>query len=135
MNETAQKQELTFDTSKWYAIFSGFLIFPAIFLLLTLLGAIIMFFFSNPSELSGFDLFIYYTDVVTIPYIIIIYILWFMRKQILPIFIIIYFLFTAAVNVIYFVNGYQLDPVNLAMSIVWIVYFFKSNRVKATFVK
>ena len=135
MSEPTQEREITFDTSQWYAIFAGWLIFPAVFTLFAFLGAIIMFLFVDPSELSGFDLVIYYADVVTIPYLIIVYIVWFKRKRIFPHLMVIYFLFAIAVNVSYFIYGYQLDVINLAMAIVWIFYFTRSKRVKATFVE
>lgn len=135
MAETKQNDEITFDTSKWYAIFSGWLIFPAIFTLLVFIGAIIMVIFVDPSELSGFDLVIYYFDVLTIPYLIITYILWFRRKRIFPYFMIVYFLCNAGLNLAFYISGFQLDPLNLIMSIVWIIYFIRSKRVKATFTK
>lgn len=135
MVETKHSDEMTFDTSKWYAIFSGWLILPAIFTLLIFIGAIIMVTFRSPSQLSGFDLVIYYADLITIPYLIITYIFWFLRKKAFPYIMIGFFILLAGMNIAYFISGYQLDPVNLLMSIVWIIYFIRSKRVKATFTK
>lgn len=135
MANTKQYNEMTFDTSKWYSIFSGFLILPAIFTVLTFLGAIIMVMYRSPSQLSGFDLVIYYFDAFTIPYLIITYILWFKRKKIFPYFMIVYFGLTALLQLSYFIAGHPLDTLNLVMSIVWVIYFIRSQRVKATFTK
>lgn len=133
MDLPTQKKEITFDTKSWYAPFAGWLILPFIFTFFSLIGALIMYFFVEPDKLSGFDLNIYYADIVTIPYILIMYIFWIRRKSIFPFLMIVYFIFNAVVTISYYVNGHQFDPINLAISIVWIFYFIRSKRVKATF--
>ena len=130
---TTEKKELHFNQNVWYAPFAGWLAFPLIFTFISLIGALIMYIFVDPSELSGFDLNVYYADIVTIPYLLITYIFWIRRKRFLRILMIFYFVFIGAVNISYYVNGFQFDPFNLVMSIVWIFYFIRSKRVKATF--
>jgi len=65
---------------------------------------------------------------------LIIFFTWFKRKKILPILMIFYFIINAAWNLSFLANGYDLDIFNLAMSIIWVIYFIRSRRVKATFI-
>lgn len=118
-----------------FGMFMGWLIVPAISTLLTFAGSIIMAIFVNPSQLEGFDLFIYFTDVSFIPVLLIIYYTWFKRKKILPYLMILYFLLHIIWNVTYYIYGYRGDIFMIGMSIIWGIYFLKSKRVKATFTK
>ncbi len=135
MPELKQTQKQDFDTSHWYAIFSVWLIVPAIVTLFGLLGAIIMVLFVKPTQLNGFDLVIYLADVVYLPLLIFTYITWVKRKKIMPKLIVVYFALTIVMNFLYAIFGFGLDPVSLVMSTIWIVYFIRSERVKVTFVK
>lgn len=133
MAETTDKKEQVFETDHWYAIFSGWLIIPAIVSLFAFLGALIMVLFVNPTKLTGFDLFIYMMDLIFLPLLFITFITWFKRKKIFPKLIIIFFTLTALFNVTYFAFGHGIDFINLTMSIVWIIYFIRSKRVTQTF--
>lgn len=133
MTETTEINE--FETHHWYAIFSGWLIIPAIVTLFALTGAIIMVIFVNPAELEGFDLIIYWVDACTLPLLLAIFYTWFTRKRFFPILIIIFFAINALFGITFFIAGHGIDFVSLAMSIVWIVYFIRSKRVKATFIQ
>jgi|SRR5699024_3211360 len=135
MADTLENKEKQFETEHWYAIFSGFLIIPAIVALLTLLGATIMVIFVDPSELSGFDLVFYWVDAVYIPLLLFIFYTWFTRKRYFPVLMIVFFSIRVLLNLTYFISGYGIDPVNLVVSIIWIIYFIRSERVKQTFVK
>lgn len=136
MSETTNEtnQPITFETSSPWAPIQGFLIIPFLAIILTFLGSIVMAVFQNPAKLEGFDLFIYWTDVFYIPLLLIIFFVWFKRKKILPILMIFYFVINAAWNLSFLANGYDLDIFNLAMSIIWVIYFIRSRRVKATFI-
>jgi len=126
--------KITFDTSSPLAPIQGFLIIPFIAIILTFLGSVVMALFQNPAKLDGFDLFIYWTDVFYIPLVLVIFYTWFKRKKALPFLMIIYFIINAAWNLSFLANGYDLDIFNLAMSIIWVLYFIRSRRVKATFI-
>lgn len=133
--KTSEKKEpLIFDTSSPWAPLQGFLIIPFLAIILTFIGSIIMVTFQNPSELSGFDLFIYWTDAFYIPLLLIIFFTWYKRKKILPFLMMFYFIISAAWNFSFLINGFDLDVFNLAMSIIWFIYFIRSKRVKQTFV-
>lgn len=134
-NNTTNNNEQNFEADHWYAIFSGWLIFPALVAFFALIGSAIMVIFVNPAELSGFDLMIYWVDAISLPLLLIIFYTWFTRKRIMPILIIIFFIINVLFNLSYFIAGYGIDMVNLAVSIIWIVYFIRSKRVKATFIK
>lgn len=134
-NNTTNNNEQNFETDHWYAIFSGWLIFPALVAFFALIGSAIMVIFVNPAELSGFDLMIYWVDAISLPLLLIIFYTWFTRKRIMPILIIIFFIINVLFNLSYFIAGYGIDMVNLAVSIIWIVYFIRSKRVKVTFIR
>lgn len=133
MSKNTTNNEPVLETNHPYAIISGWLIIPAIATVLTFIGSIIMVTFRKPSQLEGFDLFIYYTDLLFVPFLIVVFYTWIKRKKILPILMIVFFLLNAAWNLVYLANGYNIDLLNLGMSIIWIIYFIKSKRVKATF--
>lgn len=127
--------KMPIDPSHPYAHFQGFLILPFIAALLTFLGSIVMVTFQNPSTLAGFDLFIYWTDFAYIPLLIITFYAWMKRKKYTPFLMIFYFVIHAIWNLSYLVgvDGFRLDTFNLAMSIIWVIYFIRSERVKKVF--
>jgi len=127
--------ELDLKTNHWYGPFVGWLIIPIIVAFLDLLGAIIMVIFLNPSEINGTDLLIYYADVVVLPILIVTFIMMFLRKRFFTYLIIVYFAISAIFTIIFYRYGMKLDVFQLVMSIVWIIYFIRSERVKATFTK
>lgn len=133
MGETIEK--IDFKTDHPFAFIFGWLAVPAIASLLTFLGSILMVTFQSPSDLAGFDLFIYWTDFAFIPFLLLTYYMWIKRKRILPLLMILYFVFNAAWNVSHLAAGYTIDVLNLFMSFIWIAYFIKSRRVKVTFTR
>src|SRR5690625_1344687 len=98
MNENNPTNKIEFDTSHRFAFIGGWLVVPFIATLLTFIGSIIMVTFVNPDELEGFDLFIYYTDLFFIPFLLITYYTWVQRKKALPYLMILYFIFNASWN-------------------------------------
>lgn len=134
VEKESKLNEINFNLDHKFGMFMGWLIIPAISMLLTLAGSLIMLIFVNPTELHGFELFIYFTDVLFIPFILVIYYMWFKRKVWLPYFMTLYFLMHIIWNISYYLNGYPIDLFMIAMSLFWSVYFIKSKRVKATFI-
>ena len=128
-----QQNKKTFDTEHPYAIFSGWLVLPAIYTLFTLLGAFIMLIFVNPFILEGFDFYIYLLDVIFIPILLIIYYFWFKRKSALPRLMIFFFFLNAVKEIIYYAGNVGISIFDIGMSLVWIIYFIRSKRVKETF--
>lgn len=133
VEKTTISNEQDFNINHKYSMFAGWLIIPAISTLLTLAGSLIMAIFVNPMKLHGFDLFIYFTDVSFIPILLIIYYTWIRRKKILPYLMVFYFMLHIIWNVTFFIYGYRIDLFITGMSIIWIIYFLKSKRVKTTF--
>ncbi len=101
---------------------------------MTFLGAIIMIIFVNPTKLVGFDLAIYSMDAFFFVYLLITYIYWFKRKKVLPYLMVGYFGVTAIWFVVTYALGFGISMINFIMVIVWIFYFFRSERVKQTFI-
>jgi|SRR5690625_966511 len=134
MSESIKKKVPVFDTDNRYAPIAGWLIIPAIFSFLTFLGAIIMIIFVNPTKLVGFDLAIYCMDAFFFVYLLITYIFWFKRKKALSYLMIGYFGITAIWFVVTYMLGFGISMINFIMVIVWIFYFFRSERVKQTFI-
>ena len=134
MSESIKKKVPVFDTDNRYAPIAGWLIIPAIFSFLTFLGAIIMIIFVNPTKLVGFDLAIYFMDAFFFVYLLITYIFWFKRKKALSYLMIGYFGITAIWFVVTYMLGFGISMINFIMVIVWIFYFFRSERVKQTFI-
>jgi len=125
----------TFETDHSYAIVAGWLIIPALNTLFTFLGAAIMVFVINPTTLSGINLAIYSVDAFSFFFLLIAYYFWFRRKKILPYLMMIYFSVMAIWFITFYVLGYGINFLNIALSIVWVVYFYRSERVKQTFIK
>jgi len=135
MTESVEQEIPVFETDHRYAPIAGWLIVPALFSLFTFLGAMIMILFVNPTKLAGFDLAIYSMDVFFFIYLLVTYFCWFKRKKILSYLMIGYFSITVMWFVMTYASGYGISMINLAMAVVWIFYFLRSERVKQTFVK
>lgn len=135
MDKPTILNEHDFNVNHKYSMFAGWLIIPAISTLLTLTGSLIMAIFVNPTQLKEFELFIYSTDILFIPMILLIYYMWFKRKKTLPYLMVFYFLLHIIWNVTYYINGHHIDLFMIAMSLFWSIYFIKSKRVKATFTR
>lgn len=135
MRGSVRDNKPKFDTSLWYAPFNGWLIVPALMTLLLFIGAIIMVVFVRPSELNGFDLAIYWMDVFNLVYLFITYLFWISRKKVLPILMIIFFIVMSIWIIIMYTYNEAANYFNLVASIIWILYFIRSERVKQTFVR
>lgn len=133
MDKSRQQGYVTFNTEPWYAIFSGFLILPFISTILSFLGAIIMVTNVNPRTLDGFDAAFYWLDAVSLPLLVIIYLLWWMRKRYFPYVIMVFFAIHATIYIVLLITDELNDFFSIVMNIVWMIYFLRSKRVKATF--
>ncbi|HLR23007.1 MAG TPA: hypothetical protein VK100_04705 [Pseudogracilibacillus sp.] len=129
------KQQQTFDTESPYAAVSGWLALAAAYSLFILLSALIMIIFVNPAQLSGFDIIIYLLDIIFLPILLITAYFWWNRKRIFPYLMIVFFLMIGIKEVVYLIGDASPNYFNIAASIVWIIYFFRSERVKQTFTK
>src|SRR5699024_4380826 len=134
MRGSVRDNKPKFDTSLWYAPFNGWLIVPALMTLLLFIGAIIMVVFVHPSELNGFDLAIYWMDVFNLVYLFITYLFWIVRKKILPVLMIVFFVVMSIWIIVMYTQNEAANLFNLVASIIWILYFVRSERVKQTFV-
>ena len=134
MRGSVRDNKPKFDTSLWYAPFNGWLIVPALMTLLLFIGAIIMVVFVHPSELNGFDLAIYWMDVFNLVYLFITYLFWIARKKILPVLMIVFFVVMSIWIIVMYTQNEAANLFNLVASIIWILYFVRSERVKQTFV-
>src|SRR5699024_6489097 len=127
MTKSSIQTEENFNTEHKYAIVSGWLILPAIFTLFTFLGSLIMLFFVNPMALSGFDVYIYLMDIILLPLLIVIYYVWWKQKHVLPKLMIVFFAIYALWEIFYYIGGVSINFFNIAVSIVWVIYFIKSK--------
>lgn len=135
MQNIPQTNEQEFETNHKYAIFAGWLIFPAIFTLLTFLQGAIMISFVNPLKISGYDLIIYGMDAFFFLYLIVVYFSWLKRKRIFPKLIMAFFFFYALSIIPYYLAGSGIDYISIIISIVWMIYFQRSKRVAQTFIR
>lgn len=135
MSESVRSTTPTFDTSPWYAPFYGWLFFPALMTFLTFIGSILMIIFQKPSELAGIELAIYSIDAINLIYLAITYVVWLMRRKILPILMMAYFALMSIWYIIMFMYDVPISYLTLIMMVGWIFYFARSERVKQTFVR
>lgn len=139
MSELNRKK--TFDTDFTYAIIAGWLIIPAIEIVFSFIGIISSLIVNNPFAYDGSDQWIYIFSYVMswlyIPLFIYIIVVWFKRKKLLPKLMILYYLISVLLAVIFMFHfrhlGAEWFPI--LFSLIWIGYFSKSKRVKATFIR
>src|SRR5699024_11961954 len=94
-----------------------------------------MIIFVNPAQLSGFDIIIYLLDIIFLPILLITAYFWWNRKRIFPYLMIVFFLMIGIKEVVYLIGDASPNYFNIAASIVWLIYFFRSERVQQTFTK
>src|SRR5699024_4282096 len=129
------KQQQTFDRESAYAAVSGWLGLAAAYSLFLLLSALIMIIFVNPALFSGFVIVRSLLDLIFLPLLLLtVYFCW-NRKLIFPYLMIVFFLMIGIKEVVYLIGDASPNYFNIAASIVWIIYFFRSERVKQTFTK
>jgi len=123
----------TFDTDFTYAIIAGWLIIPAVEIVFSFIGIISSLIVSNPFAFDGSDPWIYIFSYIIswlyIPLFIYIIVVWFKRKKLLPKLMIIYYLSSVLLAVIfmfYFRHiGTEWFPI--LFNLIWIGYFSKSK--------
>lgn len=134
MNEEAKKYQPEFETDFRYAIVAGWLIIPALMILFNLVTVLYVVLTFNPANLGGYDLFIYISDfILAIFYLFIIY-TWIKRKQVMPKLMIASYTVDILLYLPVLLAGAGIDWIFLLSSAIWIGYFIRSKRVKATFV-
>lgn len=135
MAHSTNNHKPTFNTDHPLAIINGFLIIPALIAILYFMMSIYIVISSNPSQLEGVVLATYLMHLFLIPYLIITVYFWIKRKRIIRLLMVIFFIIQALWSIAYMVYGVENEFMNVAVNIIWLIYFLKSNRVKETFIK
>lgn len=125
------QQEPQFNTDFKYAIVAGWLIIPAIHVLFAVFGSILILVITNPVELEGVGLATYIFSLVLLLFSGYTIYAWVKRKRILPMLMIIFYIAQVGESSILSDIGEQ--PFFIVVCIIFIGYFIRSKRVKATF--
>src|SRR5699024_11213099 len=132
-DENINHKEKTFDTDFKYAIVAGWLIIAAIDVVLSILGSILIVMLGTPSELDDVGLITYIISAVSLVFLALIIYSWLRRKRFLPILMIIFYTLQVIDSFYVYMTGYTVELFYILVSVILIVYFIRSKRVKATF--
>lgn len=132
-DENINQKEKTFDTDFKYAIVAGWLIIPAIHVVFSTLGSILIVMLGTPSELDEVGLITYIISAVSLVFLALIIYSWLRRKRFLPILMIIFYTLQVIDSFYVYMTGYTVELFYILVSVILIVYFIRSKRVKATF--
>jgi len=137
LTNTEEGQQNGFNTDFRYAIVAGWLILPAIGTIFGFFDQLTVFFISLPFQGRAIAWVGLLISSIFILFYLYIFYSWVKRKKRLPILLIILYTISLIETLIIF---FALGPIEMSfsfaiiMNIVWIVYFIRSKRVKATFV-
>lgn len=132
-NNKENKIEVVNDSK--YNFISGWLVIPAIHVIITLIGSLVIVLIANPSELDQTGTITYIYSAISVIYLAITAYAWFKRKRFLPILMMVFYAFQAILSLFSFLDGYTLELFYMLINVVLIIYFIRSKRVKKAFVK
>lgn len=122
-----------FSNNLKYDIISGWLIIPAIHTVISLLGSLLIILIANPSTLDQSGTITYIGSAVMVIYLGFTMYAWVKKKKYLPILMMLFYAAQAVQNFMFYLEGFPAELFYMLVSVVLIVYFIRSKRVKATF--
>ena len=133
MEEKTTNNQPEFNTDSPYAIVAGWLILPAIMVILNIAAAVYIVVVVNPAYLGAYNLVIYITNIILIFFYLFIIYSWIKRKRVLPKLMITAYTINILSHLpVLFMEG-ETGGGSILPSVIWILYFIRSRRVKATF--
>ncbi|MGX8790391.1 DUF2569 family protein [Oceanobacillus sp. M60] len=131
--EKKEEHQSAFQTDSRYAIVAGWLIIPAIMILFSIISVVLLVIAVNPASLGTYSLVVYITSIILFFFYLFIIYIWIKRKQILPKLMITAYSINILSNIpAIFVEG-EMPGGAILINLIWIGYFIRSKRVKATF--